>query len=281
MRSLQIISADMSTTADVRGLVETYQEIAAGNMQHIRKSTVSSRDFTEGLSALAQAVGSDLAATEPGRLPKTAAVWVSANAGLYGDIIEKTLAAFLEYIRNHKADVFVLGESGRQLLATISPKTPVTVLPFSDDTVDESALSTLRDAVSGYEHVVVFFGKFKSIAVQTPDHRIVSGDILPEIAGELDRKERNRRQLAHIYEPSPLDVSRFVASEIQVSVIEQTLYEAMLGKFASRLMHLDEAMDHIGDRLEHLSHEHRKVKRIRDDRKQRTMLAGMRARRTV
>jgi len=230
------------------------------------------------LSVLSTTVGGDLVTASAGRNPKSAVVWVSANAGLFGDIIEKTLEHLLVHVRSHTADVFVLGQVGKQLLESFASDVHARYIPFQDDVADETFFHRLLEQLSGYEHITIWYGKFKSIAVQSPDSRTVSGQMLADVMNTIDPKERRHREFTYIYEPDPSVVSKYMASEILNTVVEQTIFEAQLGKYASRLMHLDESIDHIEDRIDVLDRERRVVKKIREDRKQRTMLAGMRAR---
>ena len=275
MRSYKTVTIEIATTHELSSLVETYQEVAAGKMQKIRHETMMSRAFFEGLAQLSEAVGADMVQGTMGRTPKTAVVWVAANAGLFGDIIEKTLVAFLHYIRQKPVDVFVLGAAGAQLLSTLAPDVRCTAIPFADDEVTVESMTRLTNYLSGYETTVIFFGKFQSVAIQNADKRVISAALHEDGLNVIDQKERLHREFTYIYEPTPRIVSRCVADEIFGAVVEQTIRESQLAKYASRLMHLDEAMDHVDDRLKTLSTEKRKIKKIREDRKQRIMLAGM------
>ncbi len=279
MHSFRSVTIEITTTHELQGLVETYQEIAAGKMQRIRHETITSREFIEGLAKLSEAVGADLVAAVSGRAPKTAAVWVSANAGLFGDIVEKTMVPLLQYVHGRSTDMFVLGEIGKQLMATLAPDVRYVAVPFSDDSVDTDSLKRLMAVLAGYEQVVLFFGKFQSIAIQSADQRVVSGASVAVGTDMIDEEQRRHREWTYIYEPTPSYVSNVMVQEITGSIVEQTIREGQLAKYASRLIHLDEAMDHIAERLDILMVERRKMRKIREDRKQRTMLSGMRTRR--
>src|SRR3989344_7919014 len=101
---------DFLTT--LRGIVETYEEIAATRMSRIRSSVLESRDFLLEINAIFQQVKSSYKdkitllmkkkrIKDPSKLTfikrngKTLYVFVSANTGLYGDIIRKTYDVFI------------------------------------------------------------------------------------------------------------------------------------------------------------------------------------------
>ena len=110
------------TTSDLlglKGLVETYEEVAALRMQAIRGSVLKSRDFLDGLSGVFADAKSNLhdgvnmmTISTLNRNNRSVAVFVSANTGLYGDIINKTYDLFMEFVQKQQAEAVVIGKLG-------------------------------------------------------------------------------------------------------------------------------------------------------------------------
>src|SRR3989338_4557346 len=105
----------------IKNIMETYEEIAASRMQKIRNSVLQSRDFVFEINSIFQHVkysyksrvqklmqqrkSKDLSKFNFNmRNCKTLYVLISANTGLYGQVIADTYEAFEERYRNQKAD---------------------------------------------------------------------------------------------------------------------------------------------------------------------------------
>jgi len=118
-------------TRDLQGLkslVETYEEVAALRMQAIRQQVLRAREFLDGISGVfADAKsnvekGVDLTTISTlNRNGRSVAVFTSANAGLYGDIINKTYELFLEFVHKRQADAVVIGRLGVRMVSERNP----------------------------------------------------------------------------------------------------------------------------------------------------------------
>ena len=84
--------------------MEVYEEIAATKMQRIRKTVTASCDYFEGLAKLSEEVALDLDNAFEGK-NKFAAVFLSANTGLYGDIVKKVFYTFVSDIKDKDVKV--------------------------------------------------------------------------------------------------------------------------------------------------------------------------------
>ena len=274
MKTLRSLHNDEHSLAELGGLIEVYEEVAAGRMTKVKVEIMSCREYYEALAILSSDVGADLAGLARGT-GKSAAVYIAANAGLYGDIVEEVFLAFLRFVRDTGARAVVIGRRGEELMAEHAPELTYDPFPLSDSEVTHEPIHILLKRLGSFHNIVIFYGKFKNIAIQEPVSVSLSGDLM---ATTQNAEVIKKRRFAYLYEPGVEEVSAVFTTEVQAGVLEQILRESQLAKYGSRLMHLDAALGNVSDRIDGLRHEkHRLVKAIAD-RKQHTMMAGIKAR---
>ncbi len=274
MKSLKHLTNESKNLEEIKGLVEVYEELAASNMQKVRSLIMQAREFFENLETLSEEVGSDVdSVLKSGK--KTAAVFVSANGGLYGDIIDKTFQLFLEFVKTNQADMYVVGHLGETLMKTLAPGRKFQVFECSDDTIFPEEFDMMLGSLFSYKKIIVFYGKFYNIAVQRPYVSNVSGELLSktEYIGDI-----GKIRFRYLYEPSLTAVSEAFTGEILSASLDQILRESQLAKHASRLMQLDQTLDTININLEKLKGEKRQLVKKIAGKKQNAMISGIVAR---
>ena len=168
---------------------------------------------------------------------------VAANKGLFGDIIEKVFVEFTHYVEMRpQAEIYVVGKVGEQMMKELGLKKRYTVVDLPDGK-EEKGWQELVGYLQVYEKVRVFYGEFVSLANQRAVDRVFSGKFWQQVSRGLDRES-----LRYLYEPSVEKLAKRFEGEIFESVLGQTLKEAELAKYASRLMHLDGAIGRIEER---------------------------------
>lgn len=230
-KSIKIESAELF---DLKAVVETYKLVAATSMRRIRGSVVSNREFHEGLNRIFQEVKYSYLLkpfTVVPRNNRTVLVLLSANTGLYGDVVGNTFRIFADEAKKNRGDVVVVGRVGKILWETELPALPHTYFDFSDTTIDHDSLKKIYDYVGRYEKVVTFYGMFRNLFSQMPVRTVVSGETLPV--------EVSDRRRIYLFEPTFEKVAVFFETEIFASLLEQVFYESRLAKLASRLSLLD------------------------------------------
>jgi len=274
MRSYKTVLADEKEMGELRSIIEVYEELASVSMQKIRRDILSARQFYEGLIRLSIEVGSDFEAIlSPQK--KTAAVFISSNMGLYGDIIERTFAHFLDFIKKRRTDTYIIGRVGAEMMREYAPKFAFRMINLADEKIGQDEFGTLITSMASYREIAIFYGKYHNIAVQIPSQATLTGDILPK---DEDASLTRKKQMIYLYEPSLGDVSEVFARQILALNLEEIVYESMLAKFASRLMHLDRSLLRIEERLFADAIEKRRAIHARADKKQKEMVAGVMAR---
>ncbi len=275
------ISAETDGLLSLKGLVEVYEEIAAGRMQRIRGAVLQSRQFLGGLlevfkrvKAAYQKKDQSGVSVRP-RNGKTVAVFISANSGLYGDIVEKSFEKFAQFVKQADPEVVVLGKLGVKMMTDRLPGRLYNYYDFSDEGVDVESFEMIMRYLVQYEKILVFYGQFKTILNQEPVVTSVSGDaIQAEEQAAIDAKIKQvARQ--YIFEPSVAEVARVFEGQILASVFEQTLHESQLSKFASRMLALDKSVENIERRLNRIRSEGVKLRHKTQNRKQLGTFSGV------
>lgn len=261
-------------------VISTYEIITATAMQRVRSSVLASREFNADLDTVFKEVRASyqnqLVKLERRRklvyslIPaafrksaKTIYVLLSANTGLYGDIIPKTFELFLnETDRNKPDDLAVIGKIGQTLFKTVRPKTGFEYFDFPDTGVSATALKNICEHLKSYREVVVFHGSFKSILTQIPVFASVSGSVRSSETPEMKVETRYR------FEPALSAIFKFFETEIFSILVEQVFHESRLAKLASRLILLDSASANADRYLDRAIFERQKERHRNFNRKQ-------------
>lgn len=264
---------------EIKSLVEVYEEIAARKMAKTRTAVLTARDFLGGLAEIFGEVKFNYARevlalerkkTRIRKVGKTVAVWISANAGLYGDIVERSFDLFADYIAKNKAEVVVVGRLGTKIMADRSPKTLYNYYDLEDDRVEVEDLVLIMRYLLQYQKIIVFYGQFKSLVNQVPVATSVSGDSIYQ-QDQLNQQNQHR----YLFEPKIGDVLEFFEGQMLTTMFEQTVHESQLAKFASRLISLDSAVENVERKVGQLNQEKMRLKHRLDGRKQLGRIAGM------
>lgn len=280
MASKKQLEEQENGLVEIRSLVEVYEEIAAGRMQKVREGVITAREFLKGLAEVFGEVKfnyeKDVLVVERkktrlGQNSGTVAVWISANVGLYGDIVEKSFDLFADYLSKNKTDVVVVGRLGTKIMRERLPKILYNYYDLADDSVELSDLALIMRYLLQYRKIIVFYGQFKSLVNQVPVATSVSGDSIYSEAENTDQKARNK----YLFEPKLSDVLEFFEGQMLTTMFEQTVHESQLAKFASRLVSLDKAIENIDQKLVKLGGAKVREKHRLDARRQQGRIAGI------
>ena len=275
--------AEFLTT--LRTILETYEEIAATRMARIRSSVLASRDFLLEINAIFQQVKTSYKTqtellmqtrkikdssklTFIKRNGKTLYVFISANTGLYGEIIRRTYDVFVENLRKEPGDVAILGKLGMEIFNEEKIKAPLTYFEFPDNKMDNEAVQKIVEHIIKYEKVLVFYEQFNNVISQSPIVTNISGDPLPWGKGGPQAK--------YFFEPSLEKIMDFFEKEIFASIFQQTIFESELAKFAARMVSLDFASENTKIRLKQVIMTRQRIKHQEDNKRQLEKFASMR-----
>lgn len=244
----------------LKTLTQTYQQIAATHIRCTRTSVVRNRDFITELLLLFQDVKTAYRdelitlmkqkkiknlnkLTLIKRNGKTAVVFIAANTGFYGNIVNKTSALIIDYLKKNEADVIVIGKVGESLFKYYFPEKKYKFFEFPDSSIDTKRLSEITTCLLEYEKIMIFYAQFQSIITQNPTITLLDSSIAFEENKEVGVKK-------YLFEPSLEKIVIFFETEIFGLFFEQTMRESQLAKQASRMYSLDQAIQNINKSLQ-------------------------------
>jgi ATP synthase F1 gamma subunit len=282
MISKKQIKAESDGLVSLQGLVEVYEEVASGRMQKVRNAVLQSRQFLEGLLEVFKRIKAayiqhpeTMTVTRP-RNGKTVAVFVSANSGLYGDIVDRTFEMFCQMVKKENPDIVILGKLGLKMMNDKLSGKLYNYYDFSDEGVDIESFQMIMRYLVQFEKILVFYGKFKTILYQEPVMTSVSGDaevaVTDVVIGPDTQKQVTRQ---YLFEPSIEEIAKVFNGEILASIFEQTLHESQLAKFASRMLALDKSEENIEKRLALINQEKVRLLHKVQNKKQLSTMSGL------
>ena len=294
MASNKEVLNELDQLHNLKILVQAYEEIAASYMRRIRSSVLQSRGFLSGLANVFVQVKASYRSEivtfmkqkkikDPKKLTfakhngKTAYVLLSANTGLYGDIVKRTYQLFLEHIRNlsklqQQVEIVIIGRLGVLLFKEERLPFPYSYFDFPDNIVDTDSLKKITSHLLEFEKIIVFYGQFQNVVYQKATTASVSGD---EISQESVTPTTPQATIKYFFEPSLKHILSFFEKEILASIFEQTIHESQLAKFASRMVTLDLAVDNIKGRLKNVQLDFERQKHRLQNKKQQQSLSGV------
>ncbi len=286
------IVGEIEQLKNFRVISQTYQEVAAMRMRRTKDQVLRNREFLSGLSEVFSRVklsyedklreileAKGISDEEQqnsyiGRMNFTqkngrdVIVFVSANTGLYGDIIRKVFNYFSKHV-DSSVDVAILGSLGKVLFQERFPGRDFLYYDLSDGNPDPEEVYKIMAEIGEYENILLFHGKFKNILEQEPVQSSVTGE---SVAMEV--KEDTRRVYC-IFEPSLEEVFEFFESEIKKSLFEHALYESSLSKYTSRMVSLDRAATNASKKLDKLRLKQLLLKHREAEKEKNTLLSGV------
>ncbi len=252
--------SDLTLLAEV---ATVFSEMSSARMRRIRQAVLNSRDFQYSLyevfrDVLVSYAGELKALIKSRKLAgrgkitflahngKTVAVFLSANTGLYGDIVIKTFKLFAEDVRAGEVEVAIIGKLGLSLFLETFPNKPYTYFELSDFGIDQDSLGEIIRHIVQYEEVHLYFGRYENLIRQVPFVYNISAEV-PLEGGKTGRVSK------YIFEPTLPKVLGFFESELFSSLFNHTVYESQLAKFASRMIAMDLAYQNIETKMKEAS----------------------------
>lgn len=260
-------------------VAEVYQQVAAMRMRKIKTSVMKSRDFYNALLEIyAETQNCYLNSKSTGKkaVPsfkrkhngKTVMVLISANTGLYGNVIKEAYEQFIRDQKNLKCDLVVIGRVGRIWTQVLNFGDRCKYFELGDGVENiETEIMPIYNYVSKYKEVVMYHGIFKNITQQPVKITHISQEI------ETNNKESGREFF--LFEPTIDKVLETFGKQLMYSFFDQEVYEASLAKFGARMMNLDTATQNISKKLASTKLSSIKVKHRKQNKRQIEAMSGM------
>lgn len=253
MSKYKQIQQEMVDIEALQTLSKIYADIASVRMKQTRDEVLHSRMYMESLTKVFEEIRAAYAKdirklmryqhekeglTVLAHNGKTVAVFLSANAGLYGPIVPETFNLFAETIHKEHVEATIVGRQGLSLFLSEFPNLPYTYFDLPDHGDLGTFSSTIINHIVQYDQVELFYGKFHSVIVQKPTETTISS--LTQL------KDGATKDAAQYYlEPDLETVLMFFEKELFASVFEQAVFESRLAKYASRIIAMDDANERI------------------------------------
>lgn len=266
-----------------RVIAHAYSQIASVRIQKTKDKVLLNREyykkvnevFNEVMSSyydevkkLGKRTGKKGGLTFISHNGRNVAVLMSANSGMYGDLIARTFTEFINHVRTNDVEVTIVGKYGLALFEQSEPDKPFTYFDFPDAaTPDAKLLNAITSHLVQYEEIRFFYPEFKNIVIQKPQVlTLASGAVI----GEGIKPQEKKRE--YLFEPSLEAILTFFESQMFSSLMLQTVEESSLAKFASRLLSMDRADENIRDDLKKLKLQRLKEMHLKVNKKQLELL---------
>lgn len=287
MATKRDIQEKMENLKTLQALTDAYAEIASRRMKKTRDSVVSTRDFLASLEDVFNQVRAGYRrqvealkkrkGAEKERITflshngKTVSVFLSANAGLFGDIIPKVFLQFVDEVNTLNSEVTIIGRLGRELyLQKYGKSRPYTYFDYPDVGTSAEELNKIITHLVPYEEIRIHYGQFMNVARQEPKIYNISAQTSITIG-----EEKQTQIQKYLFEPTLEEILVFFETEMFGSLLDQTMRESQLAKFASRMLAMDKAYENIQDRIKAERMIELRVMHATEDRKQRTLFSSM------
>jgi F0F1-type ATP synthase gamma subunit len=140
------------------------------------------------------------------------------------------------------------------MLESVAPSVKFSYCNLPDALTEPQEMLELVKSLVQYSNIIIYHGLFKSILHQEPQNTFVTGEVF-KIESTITEKK-----VGFLFEPSVEFIAEYFEKQILSVLIEQTLYEASLSKFASRMLSLDTASQNISTRMDALVLKYHKLK---------------------
>ena len=273
------LKEDIGLNKNLKLLTRAYQEHALQQISFARFTVLGTRDFSEQLKeiffnvkssykralALAEQQGKNLSRKKNG---KQVYVLITANNKLYGELIPKICQLFYKNAKeNPKADLIIVGKQGKEFLTEAKLGRPYLYFNVPDTKVTMEFMQPLATKLLEYEGVTVFCGKFNNLVSQEPIKAFLTGDII------LD-KDRKASNDDYVFEPDLEEILTFFENQIFSLILNQTIQEAQLARFAARIQAMEAAQNNLQSWLKKLVNQERRLKAAENSKKQLAQIAG-------
>lgn len=277
---------EIAQVESLKVLTDIYGEIASIRMKKTRNFVLKNREFLQSINSIFK----DALAVYASRLSrlvragkikkggrvtflahngKTVAVFISANTGFYGEIVQRTFKRLIKDIKDQEdVEITVIGRLGRLLFLEKMPQRPHTYFDLPDYGIDQEKLSEIIKHLVAYEEIRLYYGKYQSVVTQKPTMNLIS-------AGTMVSENVARPEVEFIFEPTVEKILMFFETEIFASLFDQSVRESQLSKFASRILAMDRASVTIKERIDYLNLEELKLSHRISDRKQLNSLSSV------
>ncbi len=291
MAQRKLIIEELEALNNIKDLAESYEEIAAIEMQRIRNSVLKTRTFLIDLSdvfvdlksSYTREVDDLLKRRKAGdrtlqpilqKKGKILLVYLSSNAKLYGAVTQNTFRLFISDLKKpeyQNADIVIIGSAGKEMYEGLENHRNFEYFELPDTKVDIEHIKFLMQKFLQYEKVYVYYGKFGNVVKQSPTETSITGEGI----FETEKLTPTTREDRFIFEPSLEKIFRFFETQIMTNLFSQTLLENQLARDVSRVNAMEQALLNIEEQSKVLNRVKNRLRHTLQNKKQLETISGL------
>lgn len=290
MKSSKFVKNELRNVESLNQLITSLEELSAMRYRKTKNNVLNTRSYLDEINFLYKQVKNNYKKIKESagekfvetkfREPTKGTVYVllTANGGLFGDVIARNFSNFKNYVSRIPADeVIVVGSVGQKLIefSELKDTLKYTYFPLSDSSVDRDNLDSILRFCLDFKTIVIFYTKFVEILNQKPMADSVTGDILFEEAMSSFDINQPQFESDFLFEPDIEKVLGLFESQMINTLFEQKILESGLSKFTSRMVSLDAASQKTNESLKKLKLDYIKLKHIESNKKANVALSGV------
>lgn len=290
MKSSKFIQKELNNTASLNQLISSLEELSAMRYRKTKNNVLNTRSYLDEINYLYKQVKNNYKKIKEAsgekfietkfREPTKGTVYVllTANGGLFGDVINRNFSNFRNYVTRIPADeVVVVGSVGQKLIefSDLKDRIKYTYFPLSDSSGDRENLDAILKQCLDFKTIVIFYTKFIEILNQKPMADSVTGDIVFEEAISSFDTSQPQFETDFLFEPDIEKVLGLFETQMINTLFEQKVLESGLSKFTSRMVSLDSASQKTKESLNKLKLDYIKLKHIESNKKASVALSGV------
>lgn len=290
MAQRKLIIEELEALNSIKDLAESYEEIAAMEMQRIRNSVLKTRDYLVQLSdvfvdlksSYTREVDDLITRRKKGdkslspilqKKGKKLLVYLSSNGKLYGAVTQQTFRLFINDVKKPEeahSDIVIIGAAGKEMYEGSNVHRKYDYFEIPDSKVDIDHIKQLMQKFLQYETVDVYYGKFGNVVKQAPAETSITGEDIfeDENVKPIMREDR------FIFEPTLEKIFHFFETQIMTNLFSQTLLENQLARDVSRVNAMEQALLNIEEQSKVLTKIKNRIRHSTQNKKQLETIAG-------
>ncbi len=239
MPNLKEAALALEEDLNLKMIAQAYTEISALKLKRIRNGIEQNRSFFDTISKVYNLV--KYAAVKKNlNLPKKPhnilSLVLTSNHKFYGEIENKLLRFFTVNTSKITTDRIVIGKIGRDFLKGINYSAPFKSVIFQKDIPTDIELKNLVEILNTYNHVLIFYPKFKNMIKQEPTIIDISQAINQQELEKINSELKN-----FIFEPEINQILNFFNAQMTTLILETAILESELARTATRMLSMDQA----------------------------------------
>ena len=274
-------------------LIKTYEEVYMLKMYRTRNSVLNTRDYYKRILALYRDIKSSYKSQIARSFYKSSktdgisvlekpkkqvSVFISGNDRFAGDINKRVFSDFLEYFRQYKPELVVIGQIGKSLMQQRASAIKYQYFDLAEDfgVSNSKELKPIVDYLILYKDVRVFYGEFENMVSQVAINNSITGEI-GSLLAENDKSENRtfKNEEYYLFEPSLVELLMFFETQIFTSLFKRGVEESTLAQIGARVASLEKSIYAIDKRVKLLNYMSLKNNKFIKNKKQKNVVVGI------